>query len=266
MKAFAAACLLVFLAGCATVAVPPPPPEARQYLKDPHALLDQVQQRRGRFHDLRGLVEISLRSPREGYSGKAVLLLKAEGAIRLEALSFFGQPILYIVAQEERLEAFSPREGRYFRGRATAHNLYQWLGVPLFPQEVVEILWGGIPASDSQFLLRGEWDGSRGETGSYRLEWLRAGSVVRRLWVDARTLLPVRFQSLGPGQTAFITVGYANYRDESGVLLPEVVKVVVGPSERTLELRYGKVSVNGGLAPLAFKLPIPKGTRVFPID
>jgi outer membrane lipoprotein-sorting protein len=266
MKAFAAAFLLVFLAGCATVAVTPPPPEARRYLKDPHSLLDQVQQRRGRFHDLRGLVEISLRSPRENYSGKAVLLLKAEGAIRLEALSFFGQPILYIVAQHKRLEAFSPREGRYFRGRATAHNIYQWLGIPLFPQEVVEILWGGIPAPVRRAQLRAEWDGSQGGSGSYRLEWLRTGKVVRRLWVDPQTLLPLRFQNLGPGQSALITVGYANYRDESGILLPEDVKVEVGPSERTLDLRYGKVSVNRGLAPLAFKLPVPKGTRVFPID
>ncbi|MEE8109913.1 MAG: DUF4292 domain-containing protein [bacterium] len=258
--------LLAGVAGCASMGVVPPPPEAARHLKQPVSLLEQVWERRGRFHDLRGVVEITLNSPQDRYAGKAVLLLQAKGSIRLEPLNFFGQPLIYIVAHNERLEAYDPGKGNYFRGRATARNLYQWLGIPLFPEEVVRILWGGVPPLARRHRFKADWDGSVGASGSYRLEFQERGRGARRWWVDARTFLPVRFQALDSRGKDLLTVRYKNYRRDWGIPLPVDVEVEVERSGRTLDLHYGQVKVNRGLAPLAFHLPVPRGTRIIPID
>ncbi|MFQ5691609.1 MAG: DUF4292 domain-containing protein [Nitrospinota bacterium] len=261
-----AAGLLLAAAGCASLGVVPPPPEAARFLQRPKSLLDRVRARRNGFRDLRGLVEITLDSPRERYAGKAVLVLQAEGSIRLEPLNFFGQPVFYLVAHKDQLEAYAPREGNLFRGRATARNLHQWMGIPLSPREVVNILWGGMPSLDAGAGLTAVWDGAVGKAGSYRLDFLSGGRVARRSWVDPRTLLPLRFQAFDARGGVLLTVRYEDYRRVSGVWLPEAVEVAVGPSERTLSLSYGRVAVNGGLGPLAFHLPVPQGTPVIPID
>lgn len=258
--------LLAAVAGCAPVGVVPPPPDAPQRLEKPGSLLALARERRGDFQDLRGLVEITLQSPREHYTGKAVLLLQKEGSIRLEPLSFFGQPVFYLVAHGGRLEAYAPEEGNYFRGRATAQNLYQWMGIPLTPREVVSLLWGGIPAPDRGTRLRAEWDGSVGTTGAYRLESIREERVSRRWWVDARSFLPLRLQAMDGRGQVLLTARYENYHRESGVLLPGGVEVEVGPSERTLGLRYGRMTVNRGLGPLSFHLPVPQGAQIIHLD
>ncbi|MFQ5915071.1 MAG: DUF4292 domain-containing protein [Nitrospinota bacterium] len=265
-RAAAAGFLLALAAGCVSVGPVSPPPEASRYLDTPDSLLEKVRHRRGRFRDLSGLVKITLNSPREHYSGKAVLLLQGKGSIRLEPLNFFGQPVLYIVAHKDRLQAYAPGEGNYFRGRATVHNVYQWLGIPLSPEEVVTVLWGGVRTPGGAGRLKAQWDGSVGVGGSYRLESLRGGKAVRRWWVDARTLLPVRFQAMDSLENVLLTVRYDSYRRESGVLLPVDVEVAVGPTDRTLDLRYGRVTVNQGLAPLAFHLPVPPGAHIISLD
>ena len=265
LRTAAAGWILAAAAGCASIAAVPPPPEAGRFLSRPDSLLERVRRARNRMRDLRGLVEITLDSGQERYVGKAVLLLRAGGSIRLEPLNFFGRPLIYIIAHNGRLQAYQPGSRKHFRGRATPENLRQWIGIPLFPKEVVDILWAEVAAPGKGAQVRAAWDGSGGGPGAYRLEVLMNGGSARRWWVDARTFLPIRFQALGPGGKAVLTVRYDAYRREADTLLPTDVSVEVGPDERTLEVHYGRVSVNRGLAPPAFHLPVPADVPVIPM-
>ncbi len=265
LRAAAVGWVLAVAAGCAYLRGVPPPPEAARFLGRPDSLLDRVHRARNRMHDLRGLVEISLNSPQERYFGKAVLLLRAGGSIRLEPLNFFGRPQIYIVAHNDRLQAYQPGSQTYFQGPATAENLHRWLGIPLSPKELVDVLWAEVAPPGDGNQLRAAWDGSGGEPGAYRLEVLRGGRPARRWWIDPRTFLPIRLQVLGPRGETVLTVRYDAYRKEADTLLPAEVSVEEGAGGRTLEIHYGRVSVNRGLAPPAFHLPIPAGIPVIPM-
>ena len=258
--------LLILAAGCAPFRVIPPPPEADQILKRPDHLLGRVQEEQSRLRDLRGLVEIVLNAREERYTGKAVLLLRGEGSIRLEPLNFFGQPLIYIVADNDTLSAYYPSKNQYFRGRATARNLYRWLGVPLTPKELVEVLWGSVVPGLEAGDVRVRWDGTVGQLGAYQLQITEGDRVRRQWWLDARSLVPLRFQSIARSGGAGLEVLYSGYRIEGSLRFPASVEVEVGQGERTLGIHYRKVKLNQGLAPLAFHLPVPSGVSVIPLD
>ena len=173
--------------------------------------------------------------------------------------------LIYIIAHNGRLQAYQPGSRKHFRGPATPENLRQWLGIPLSPKEVVNVLWAEVAASGEGAQVRAAWDGSGGGPGAYRLEVLMKGGSARRWWVDARTFLPIRFQALNPGGETILTVRYDAYRREADTLIPTDVSVEVGPEKRTLEVHYGRVSVNRGLAPPAFRLPAPANVPVIPM-
>jgi hypothetical protein len=264
LRIAAAGWILAAAAGCASIAVPPPP-EAGRFLSRPGSLLERIRRARNRVRDLRGLVEITLDSEQERYVGKAVLILQAGGSIRLEPLNFFGRPLIYIIAHKGRLQAYQPGGRKHFRGPATPGNLRQWIGIPLSPKEVVDVLLAEVAAPGEGAQIRAAWDGSGGGPGAYRLEILMNGGAAHRWWVDARTFLPIRFQALDPGGEAIMTVRYDAYRKEADTLIPTDVSVEVGPEKRILEVHYGRVSVNRGLAPPAFRLPVPANVPVIPM-
>ncbi len=258
--------LLILAAGCASLVVIPPPPEADRILKRPDRLLNRVQEEQGHLRDLRGVVEIVLNAREERYAGKAVLLLRGDGSIRLEPLNFFGQPLIYIVADNDTLSAYHPSKNQYFRGRATARNLYRWLGIPLTPREVVEVLLGSVVPRQEAGDVRVRWDGTVGQSGAYQLQITEGDRVRRQWWLDARSLVPLRFQSIAHSGGAGLEVFYSGYRTEDGLRFPASVEVEVGRGERTLEIHYRRVKLNQGLTPLAFHLPVPSGVSVIPLD
>lgn len=259
------ATFLVVTLGYTTYGVVSPPPDADQVLGRPGRLLSQLQEGQGKLRDLKGLVDVVLNAREERYAGKAVLVLRENGSIRLEPLNFFGQPLLYIVVNKGVLSAYNPSRNEYFRGRATIENLYNWLGVPLTSKEIVEVLLGGFVPRLMDGNLHARWDGTVGNEGAYNLQVTEGSKVKRQWWFDARSLIPLRFQLVSRLRDENLKVIYSGYRKEGNLRFPSSVKVEVGRGERTLEIHYGNVKLNQNLPPLAFHLPIPSGVSIIPL-
>ncbi len=252
------------LMGCASLTPRiPPPPEAARYLADPLSLHEELKSRRRGLKDLKAWAQVEVDSPRERYSGRAVLLLKAEESLRIEPLSFFGQPVLYIISHNQSLTVYSPQEGKYLQGRATPENIFLWLGVPVEPGEIVSLLWGDLPKLLTSESLRIAYEE---RTGAYRLESVAPGGPFGRWWVDARTLHPLRAEGLGPGGKTHLAVQYDDYREVEGIPLPGRVRIQVPSSHRAFGVTYENLRVNEGIPDLVFHLPIPEGAEVVSID
>ena len=264
MRGLLGLALSLGLMGCAALAPRiPPPPEASRYLSDPISLHEELTSRRRGLTDLKAWAQVEVDSPKERYSGRAILLLKAKDSLRIEPLSFFGQPALYIVSHKQHLSVYSPGEGKYLRGKATPETLYLWLGVPVEPQEIVSLLWGGLPELLPPHSLRIAYEET---TGAYRLESSVPGGPLRRWWVDARSLYPLRAEDLGPDGKTRLAVHYEDYREVGGVPLPGKVRIEAPLTHRAFGVTYRALRLNEGISDLAFHLPVPEGAEVVSID
>ncbi len=239
------------------------PPEAPTQKKA--ALIAEVKARRGGLRDLTARVELYLKSYLEDYNGEALLLLKREASLRVEPLDFFGRPLLYLTANPERLSAYLPREGRYYRGRASPEHLKLWLGVPLELRHLVAILWADLPLIEdgAEFELRRDerdrvFELKARSRGPVRLQSLR---------LEMGSLNPVRVL-LQTGEGEELLVRYSDYFEVGGVALPGRIGVSFLREDKLLRIFYREASVklNRGLDDGLFELPAPPGVRMIPLD
>jgi outer membrane lipoprotein-sorting protein len=125
------------LAACATVPSREPSDDARRVL----ALLTE---RSGEFTDLRALADISLTRGRQRQRLRGVLLVKAPGSVRFEALSPLGPPLLIVTVHEGRMAAYDATKHEVLEGEATAESVAKILGLPLGPEDLVAVLAGRL--------------------------------------------------------------------------------------------------------------------------
>src|SRR5690606_17937388 len=83
---------------------------------------------------------------REG-SGKVGQFVLAErpDRVRLETLSFFGQPLAVLTSDGTTFRLHDLENGRFYEGPATAGNVSQLLPVRIPPEELVSLLLGVPP-------------------------------------------------------------------------------------------------------------------------
>ena len=138
----------------------------------------------GRWHDfsdIRALADVDLRRGGERQRLTGVLLARAPGSVRFEALSPFGQPFLYLTIHEGRLVAYDATTNEALVGPADAETSARLLNLPVDPDDLVAILAGrAVPPKDLRVaeLLPPDGDGP-----SLRL----IGRLhEQRVWLDPR--------------------------------------------------------------------------------
>ena len=87
-------------------------------------------------------LEITGRAGRTRIRARALVGLSRPGAIRLEGLAPFGQPVFIFVARADRSVLLLPRDNRVLRGHDPASILEALAGLPLDPDELQAILTG----------------------------------------------------------------------------------------------------------------------------
>jgi outer membrane lipoprotein-sorting protein len=241
---------LGLLSGCAIALAPPRAPlseEARQAV----ALLTR------RWHaagDFRALAEIDLDrgGQRERFSG--VLLAKAPGSVRFEALSPFGQPVLVAVVHDGRLTTYDATTNEAMVGEATAETTARLLGLPFEPHDLVAVVSGyAVPPADlriGEILPPDDLGPSLALVGRFHEQ---------RIWMDFETGVVRQLQIVGGRAAATVTY----LRDPEGRMtgfdLTAAAEYVTG------SVRYRNAAIGVGLPPDRFTLTVPKGAKTQPI-
>jgi outer membrane lipoprotein-sorting protein len=245
------ALLAVGLTAACSIALPPPrqpvPPDARR-------AIDLLTARWKAATDLRALVDLDIdrNGQRQRLSG--VLLAKAPGSLRFEALSPFGQPFLIAVVHEGHLTAFSAATNEAVVGEATAETTAHLIGLPFEPHDLVAVVAGyAVPPPDVRVAEVMPADAVG-----------RSLSVVgavheQRIWMDFETGVVRQLQIIGGRAAATVTYR----RDDQGLL----TGFDVSAAERyvTGTVRYRNVATNVGLEPDRFALALPKDAKTQPI-
>jgi outer membrane lipoprotein-sorting protein len=239
--------LLVLLTGCARLLAPPRQPvseEARRAI----ALLAT---RWHAFSDLRTLAAIELQQGSERQALTGVLLVKAPGSVRFEALSPFGQPLLLLVLHGGRLTAYDAATNQAKIGPATADTSARLLGLPFEPDDLVGVLAGrAVPPKDIRVatLLAADEHGPS-------LELI--GTVHRqRVWMDLDSGLVRQIEITGGRYEA--RVRYLRGADGR----PQGFDLSAGQGHLTGSVRYRDPVFDGGIEAERFQLTLPESAKI----
>jgi outer membrane lipoprotein-sorting protein len=237
-------------AGCA-IALPPP----RQPVSEgARRAIDLLITRWHAMPDLRALADIVVDRGGERQQLTGVLLAKAPGSLRFEALSPLGQPFLVAVVHDGRLTAYNAVSNEAVVGEATAETTARLLHLPFEAHDLVAVVAGhAVPPRDvrvGELLPADDLGPSLSVVGQFNEQ---------RIWMDLQTGIVRQLQIVGGRAAATVTY----LRDEAG----QLTGFDVSAAERyvTATVRYRQVATGVGLEAERFALTLPKDAKTQPI-
>jgi outer membrane lipoprotein-sorting protein len=243
--------LAVGLAAGCSIALPPP----RQPISaEARRAIDLLITRWQSMTDLRTLADVNVERGGQRQRLSGVLLAKAPGSVRFEALSPFGQPFLIAVVHEGRLTAFSAATNEAVVGEATAETTARLLGLPFEPHDLVAVVSGyAVPPGDlrmAEILPPDALGPSLSLVGTVHEQ---------RIWMNFQTGVVRQLQIVGGRAAATVTY----QRDDEGRL----TGFDVSAAERyvTGTVRYHNLAIGVGLSATQFALTLPKDAKTQPI-
>jgi outer membrane lipoprotein-sorting protein len=130
------------LGGGATVA---PPPAPQPVSEEARATLARVEQHRLALRDLRSRAEITIRRNGRAQRHTGVLLLVGEpAAMRFEALSPLGPPVLIVAGDPKSVTLWEVLDNRAYIAPASPDANRRWLGLALSVEDLVALLAGRV--------------------------------------------------------------------------------------------------------------------------
>lgn len=185
------------------------------------------------------------------------------GKLHLAVRSFFGQPTQVLATDGEDLwlyDASGGQTARFFNGPASPGAVERLLGVPLSPDEAVDVLLASTPAGVVE-----EVDGEPGDRLYRALVKLQKGGHVRVLLTQEHHQLE-SFDRISAAGDLVYSVRYTH----EGLYesLPKSVEIRLGDSDeqRSLLLEAKDIEVDGPAPdPLVFSLAPPPGFAVEPL-
>jgi outer membrane lipoprotein-sorting protein len=237
-------------AGCA-IALPP----LRQPISaEARRAVDLLTTRWHAVTDLRTLVDIDVERGGQRQRLNGVLLAKAPGSVRFEALSPFGQPFLIAVVHEGHLTAFNAATNEAVVGAATAETTAELLGLPFEPHDLVAVVSGyAVPPADlrvAEILPPDPLGASLSLVGAVHEQ---------RIWMDFQTGVVRQLQIVGGRAAATVTY----HRDDAG--RPTGFDVTAAERYVTGTVRYRNLATGVGLGSDRFALTLPKDAKTQPI-
>lgn len=115
-------------------------------LPSPEQAVARLEQRQANVRSFVMQGSLSARTADGGsLSGDHVIYGAYPNRLRADVLGPFGQPVLRMIADGDKLSVLSFDENRIYLGRATRENVARFLGVSLSSDEIFTILSGSVP-------------------------------------------------------------------------------------------------------------------------
>jgi outer membrane lipoprotein-sorting protein len=241
---------VLLVAGCA---IAPPPPRA-SIGDDARRAVELLTARWREFQDLRALADVTAKKGSERQRLSGVLLARAPGSVRFEALSPFGQPFLLATVHDGRFVIYNAATNEASVAPATVETAADLLSLPVEPDDLVALLSGRtVPPKDlrtAELVAPDELGPSIDMAGRYHRQ---------RVWMDFTTGAVRQVTIVGGRTDATVTFR----RDGDGAL--KGLDVVAGNGYVTSTVQYRSLTVNGGVEADRFALTLPKDAKIHTI-
>jgi hypothetical protein len=248
--------ILLLLGGCR--ALPPAPPPVTGISADD--LLRRLRSQAQQVQSFQAKSHITFLSPRQNYSGTALLRGRLPASLKVNVLDFFGRTILSFATDGSEVRILSPGENKLLYGPATPANLAAFIPPTVTLPQALRLLVGALPFSSgppSHF----EFESA---TGRYLLEWRQGSTLTERLWVTAQGLYPVTEEWFGGAPEPRFTAELSDF----GALVPDLPgKITLKSTAPKMELRfvYRDFKPNPPLTAAELTLTVPAGVTEVPL-
>jgi outer membrane lipoprotein-sorting protein len=220
-------------------------------------VVERLEARRDSLSSFRAAGTIRVEGAGRQWSGRALLLAELPRRLRLELLSFFGQPVLYVVSDGNEAITWAPGQ-QASRGFALGRVIESFSSVPLGDEEVMLLLAGCAPefsyreaklfrdVREKAYVLQLE-DPSRGE--------------IERLWLEDDAATMRRLERLQGGGIRLDAV-FSGFTNAEGFSYPQEVRIETAGLQ--LAVRYQVFTANDTLPDEVFHLELPPGVEILP--
>ncbi len=243
---------LSFVLALSTSACGPVPPPQNAYTSGPDLINDFEKQRHAiRSFRITGRVDHFGEAHR--VQGKIFLFAELPGALRIELVSPFGNPLSVLTVDKGIFTLHDLRDGRYLTGPAEPCNIARLVRIPLPPDDVIRILTGHTPVIEGNKAVT--WD----RNGFYKVE-IENPHQSQHLEVDPKKqVLELQRSHLKDTDGTIFDITYDKWVSVSGIAIPHEIRVKMPRHKADLLLRYDKegVELNVSLPKNAFT-PSPK--------
>lgn len=166
---------------------------------------------------LQGPVNISLTTSTGKMSGNGILFYQRPASFRLTLLAPFGQSILDIVVNGEKVICLMESKGKVWVG--SMQELPEWIGTQLWPL----LAWAVEPPKPAGPALE-------------RI-FIRADSTFEKIYYDTSGFVQRKVNEIGD------EVVYSDYRRTDGIAVPNVIEIRASEGS-TLRLAFDEPEVN----------------------
>jgi len=250
---FVLACLVTLLSCCAKDLSPLEP----AYLPV-SSVVEELEQRRDHLFSFGAVGSIRLRGEGQRWSGKAFFLSELPDSLRLEIVSFFGQPVLYVASNGQQFQVWQPGSSRAYEGLASGGALARLIEFPLRDQEVLLLLAGVVPpwnSADVKLFRVGD--------STTLLLWLedKSSQLTEKIWLDEEGLAVTKIERKRDGDLEFEAI-FSDFADIEGWPRPRSIALI--GAEARLNIKYENFTLNANLNDEMFRLALPRGIEVVP--
>lgn len=204
-----------------------------------------------------GTARVTYFGPKGRLRLRTVVVAKRPAAFRIEALSPLEQPVQTMVSDGRTLSLLA--EQRIRTGQAVPENVARLMPMPLWPEELVDVLMGGVPS-------RGAFVGASVTAAKDGGWWVEGAPRGARRWsvhVDA-DLRRVRGARAYEGDALWMEVRFDKFAvltDGEGIThsLPHRVRVRMPGPDLDVRIRLLDIEVNVPIDEALFRLTPPPG-------
>lgn len=244
----------LLLAALCACRVPPPDYGAEGPLADAALLHSRVQARGALFRSLRGEAKSRVYNPKGSVKLQDLLAIERPDKLRVDALSFFGQPLASLASDGQRFAYLDIENNRYYRGVPSAANVGRFLPLKIAPADIVALFLGDLPPiSDRavpELALVPE-----GYTLSLRDP--ESGETIIAT-ISPQSAQPLAVRALSASGDPLWLARFDDFQERGP---PREIQIE-DPSGAGVELTYQEIELNVDLPPETFTLAPPPGAQV----
>lgn len=221
-------------------------------------VVEHLEERKEQLRSFRAVGSIRVKGEKQRWSGRAFFLTQLPGSLRLEVLSFFGQPVLYAASDGYQFMIWEPGHSRAYQGLAAQGTLARLIKFPLHDQEALLLLAGNVPmwhqAKKKLFKLP--------DNGKMLLQLEDVSSrLTQRVWLEGESMVATRIERMRGGELEFEAI-FSDFMDVEGWFYPK--NIVMEGAKTSVSIRYEEISINESLDQTVFHLNLPEEVEIIP--
>ncbi len=221
-------------------------------------VVEHLEKGKEQLRSFRAVGSIQVKGEKQRWSGRAFFLAQIPSSLRLEVLSFFGQPVIYAASDGYEFLIWEPGHDRAYQGLAAHGTLARLIEFPLHDQEAVLLLAGIVPTwhqvEQKLFKLP--------DKGRMLLQLVDTSSrLTQKVWLEGESLVATKIERLRGGKLE-LEATFSDFMDIEGWFYPR--SIVMEGAKTRVTIHYEQISINESLDQSVFHLTLPEGVEIIP--